>query len=281
MSGIELTKELKRQFVPIGLLEPNPLNPNTMREREFNLLYDNIENMGITDPILIRPHPNKGDMYRIIGGEHRWEVAKLLGFEEVPCTIVDNAEFSEDQEKFQMVRHNIIHGKMSPQKFMKLYESITGKYAEEIIAESFGFGDEEEFNRLVAKTAKSLPSEMQEEFQAAAKEVRTIEGLSAILNKMFSDYGDTLPYGYMVVAFGNQESIWLRMLPKMRKNFMEAAGLCKEHGKTLDHFMDGLLQLIADDKLDSFDMEQFMAELPDVVLVDEVEIPTLDFVGEL
>ena len=168
--------------------------------------------MGITDPILVRPHPEKEGLYRIVGGKHRWEVAKLLDFKEIPCTVVTDETFSEDKEKFQIVRHNIIHGKMSPQKFMKLYNSLTNEYSADAAAEMFGFVDEEEFQKLINQTAKSLPIELQQEFKDAAKEIKTIDDLSKLLNSMFARYGDSLPYGYMVVDYGCKHSFWLRMV---------------------------------------------------------------------
>lgn len=177
MSAEEKTKALKRKMVPITKLFPNNTNPNVMSTAEFNLLYDNIEKMGITDPILVRVHPKIKGSFRIVGGEHRWEVAKLLDFVEVPVTIVDDPDFDDDQEKFQLVRHNIIHGKMSPKKFLKLYESLSKKYADDVVAESFGFVEEEDFKKIISQTAKGLPKEMQEEFKEAAKEIKTIDGL--------------------------------------------------------------------------------------------------------
>ena len=101
--SLDKTQNLQRKDLPINDLEPNLNNPNEMSEQQFNMLYDNIERMGITDPILVRPLKEKKGKYRIIGGHHRWEVAKIFGYEEVPCTIVNDPNFDDDMEKFQMV----------------------------------------------------------------------------------------------------------------------------------------------------------------------------------
>ena len=279
-TAVEKTKELKRKEVPIHSLEPNDLNPNEMSDAEFNMLYDNMEAVGITDPILVRPHPEKKKAWRIIGGHHRWEVAKLQGFETVPVTIIEDESFDEDQEKFQMVRHNIIHGRMSPQKFMSLYETVQEKYSAEIAAEAFGFVDEDEFRKLINQTAKQLPPEMQEQFKEAAKDIKTIDGLAKILNELFALHGDSLPYGYMFVDFGGKESIWLRMEKGEKKNFMALATLCREQGRTLDGAMAALLQIVAKDN----DLAEKLVELsPEVDLenVGEDDLPTLDFLDTL
>lgn len=286
MSAIEKTKRHGRKFVPIDNLEANPDNPNEMNEAEFNLLYDNVEKMGLTDPIFVVPHPKpekkKKKMYMIIGGEHRWEVAKLHGFEEVPVTIVDEKDFNKDEQKFQMVRHNIIHGNMSPQKFMSLYQSLTKEYTKEVAAEMFGFANEEEFTRLIKETKASLPKELHGEFDAAKSELKTIDDLSALLNKLFSQHGDTLPFGYMIFDFGGQDSVWLRLQKSDLKNFNVLADACKSSGKTLDSVVSGLLQLIAneDEELEAI-LEVVIENAPDVdmSMLGDGTPPTLDMLN--
>ncbi|MCK5788850.1 MAG: ParB N-terminal domain-containing protein, partial [Chlamydiia bacterium] len=244
-TAIEKTKNLKRKFVKINMLEANPDNPNEMTDAEFNMLYDNIGLVGLTDPIFCVPHPTKKKMYRIIGGEHRWEVAKLYNFEEVPITLVDDESFTQDQQKFQIVRHNIIHGSMSTKKFMDLYEGLSTQYTNEVAAEMFGFSEKEDFERLIKQTKTSLPKELQDSFDAAKGDLKTIDDLSLLLNRLFSQHGDNLPYGYMIFEFGGKDSVWLRMGTSDLNNFNVLAEICKENSVTLDGVVSELLQLIA------------------------------------
>lgn len=266
MNAIEKTKSLRREMVHADKLFINDLNPNAMGTAEFNMLYDNVEKMGITDPLLVRP---VGDKYRIVGGAHRFTVGKLLDMEEFPCTIVTDPDFDDDQEKFQIVRMNVIRGRMSPDKFMKLYESLGKKYADEIMADSFGFADEEEFRKLVKQAAKELPKAMQAEFENAAKELKTIEGLSTLLNTMFTKYGDTLPYGYMFLDFGGKDSVWIRMSTATHKQVAELGNLCRENKRTMDDILGGMIGILVSDKptLDGL-----------IESSNEVEIP-LEFKG--
>lgn len=286
MNGIdamEKTKSLSRVFVGVGLLEANPMNPNEMTETQFNLLCDNIERIGLTDPILVVPHPEQEGMYRIIGGEHRWEVAKILGFDEVPVTIVDRDDFDEDAQAFQVVRHNIIHGKMSPKKFLGLYNSLAGKYTEEVAASMFGFAKQEEFARMVNATGKSLPPEMKVAFQKAKKDIKTVEDLSRVLNALFTKHGDTLPFGYMVFDFGGQESVWLRMSQKDKVSFLGLADICVGASKTLDGLMSSLLKVLSTGGADAL-LNQALELAPtvDVSGVDTSvsEMPTLDYLED-
>lgn len=277
--SVEKTKQIERKFVEIGLLHPNPENPNVMSERQFNLLYDNIEKMGLTDPILVRPHPEHPGAYRIIGGQHRWEVAKMQGFTEVPVTIVDHADFDEDAEKFQIVRHNIIGGQMDAAKFAKLVEGLNEKYNEEVAAELFGFTDEAEFRKLINATAKSLPKELQKQFKDAAKEVKTIDDLAKLLNSLFSKYGDTLPHGYMFVDFGGAESVWLRMQTGQLKDFRTLAEKVRERGKGLDHLFAHLIRLMNTEGGEEI-LDAWAKDAPDVQVSDEAPYATLDFLDE-
>jgi len=262
-----MTESLVRTTLPIDSLRANPNNPNEMSDKQFNLLYDNIERVGLTDPILVRPTQEDG-VYEIVGGEHRWEVAKLHELAEVPVTIITDADFDDDMMAFQTVRHNIIHGSMSPKKFMAMYQKLSGKYSTEVAAEMFGFAEEEEFRKLVIATAKSLPDDMKESFTKAAKEVKTITGLASLLNKLFTDFGDTLPYGFMVFDYGNHDNIWLRMNGSSQKK--EFLAVAEEYAVKGHRSMDAVVTLIF--KLlarKEFTMELFNSEVDKLPVVLE------------
>ena len=151
LGAIEKTKALLRLDLPIGLLVKNEENPNKMTQRAFDLLCDNFEKTGITDPILRacrstcqqdagrRRAGSEGRSrsscsscsrstswtFRIVGGHHRYDAAAYIGFEEVPVTVIMDPEFDEEQERFQLVRMNAIRGKLDPQAFFKLvFEAV-------------------------------------------------------------------------------------------------------------------------------------------------------------
>lgn len=261
MSAISKTADLRREDLPVTVLVKNEHNPNVMSDREFNLLVSNMEKTGLTDPILVRPLPD--GKYRIVGGHHRYEAAMLLDFTHVPCTIIDDPEFDEDQERFQIVRMNMIRGKLNPQKFLAMYNQMDKKYEAEIMAEAFGFADEDQFKKLVGQMAKTLPQGMQAEFKKAAEQIKTIDGLSALLNAMFTKHGNDLPYGYMFVDFGGQESVWLRMAQHDKKAFQDLTALCKARKRGVDSLFRLFMQSIAQEKMEW--MLQALESFPEVV----------------
>ena len=164
---------------------------------------------------------------------------------------------------------------MSPAKFMKMYEQAATKYGQEILQESFGFAHEEEFRKLVNEVKKSLPKEMQKDFTNAAKELKTIDDLSRLLNRLFTQYGDTLPYGFMCFDFGGKESIWLRMNSKTKDAVMALGKLCMEEKRTMDDLLGGLVRMAAQGDLHP-QLVQLIAETDEVEIPEGMEIPTAE-----
>jgi hypothetical protein len=269
VGAFEKTKETIRCFLAPALLEENTLNPNKMSDREFNNLCRNIEETGLTDPILIRPldrsecekvwtkagqdpetfakaAASKSLRFRVVGGHHRLKAALYLDFDEVPVTIVMAEDFDDDAEKFQIVRMNAIHGKMDPQSFMDLVQSLEKVYGPDVMQEAFAISDDKEWQKLINQTAKALPDKTsQDKFKEAAKEIKTVDGLSKLLNEMFTKFGDTLPFGYMVFDHGGQRSMWLRIEGKTMKALDLIGEQCIEKQRTIDDVVGAALQLIA------------------------------------
>ena len=274
MGSIDKTSALQRLTVPLSRLVKNADNPNRMSAREFDLLCDNLGKTGMTDAILVREiEPDAaGPLWRIVGGHHRYSAAAFLGWEDVPITVLPD-DFDDEQEKFQLVRMNAIRGKLDPTAFFNLYSQLSAKYSEEILQDAFGFAEEAEFKKLIAQTAKLLPDKhLQEKFKQAAAEIKTIDGLSALLNKMFTQYGDTLPYGYLIVDYGGQQSMWLRS-PKKTMDALAVIGMmCIDKKRTLDDVIGGLVRSIAKGELKDA-VAALIAASPEVQLPDPMSLP--------
>lgn len=264
MSAIEKTQKLERRNISLSLLVPSEYNPNKMSKRQFNLLCDNLDRTGVTDPVLVRPLSD--GRFKIVGGHHRYEAMLLKDFEDAPCTIIIDPDFDEDAEKYQLVRMNMIRGQLDANKFLALYQSMDKKYESEVMAEAFGFTDENLFKALIGQMSVSLPKAAQSEFKKAAEEIKTIEGLSKLLNQMFSKYGQTLPYGYMLLDFGGKDSVWIRLQPYDRQKFLAVAAKCAERKRSVDGLFRLFLQSIADGKYP--EMLQALDSFPEVVVPD-------------
>lgn len=263
--------KLLRAEVPVALLEDNEDNPNEMSDREWDLLIDNMKQRGFTDPIYCAPVDHAdflgrlskatdkaalwagmeadGKRFRIVGGHHRKKAAIFLQMEHVPCTIDLDPEFDREQQEIQMIRHNVIHGQMKPDKFFALYKKHEAKHGAEMMAQVFGFADQAYMDKLIAQTVKSLPDHMKQKFKEAAEEIKTVDDLAKLLNYMFTNFGDTLKHGWMCVDYGGQKSIWLRISKKTYDATLVLGDVCVKEGRTMDDIFGRLVQMLAKGEL--------------------------------
>ncbi|MCK9221336.1 MAG: ParB/RepB/Spo0J family partition protein [Limnochordia bacterium] len=92
---------MKVMSVPIKMIEIPPRQIRRRASQEgIKTLADSIAEVGLLHPITVRPL--KGDMYRLIAGERRFQACKLLGFEYIECIIADQ---TIDATRFQLVEN--------------------------------------------------------------------------------------------------------------------------------------------------------------------------------
>ena len=177
-------------------------------------LIDNLEQTGLTDAILVGPStcrcwpplkPRQGatsqgrlvDMFagikfNIVGGHHRFDGAPVPRLRDRPCAPSSWTRISTRSMRDLPARQDEHDpGQARPGGVLQaLRSSLPDKYSDEIMQDAFGFAEETEFKRLIEQTAKALPDKhLQDKFKEAAAEIKTIDGLSQLLNQMFTKYG--------------------------------------------------------------------------------------------
>lgn len=132
---ISLSETVEIVQIPSGKIHPNELS-----DIMFNRLVEDVQSIGFLQPVLVAPE--KDGTYRIVDGEHRYEVAKMLDMEQIPCVVV-SGEFAEDEtrQKFQTMRMNMIRGKVDKRKLAALVNDLATEMPVEDIAESMAFDD--------------------------------------------------------------------------------------------------------------------------------------------
>lgn len=71
--------------LPIGSVHPNRLQPRrTFDEETLEGLTDSVRELGVLQPILVRP---SDDGFELIAGERRWRAAKRAGLATVPAVV--------------------------------------------------------------------------------------------------------------------------------------------------------------------------------------------------
>lgn len=189
-------------------LVPNADNPNQQDDKTFNALCESIEAEGWTVPVNAVWVENRGK-YEIVSGEHRWRAAKVLGCL-VPVIALPADEFDQDRRDWNLVKDNILKGSLNPEKFASLYDRMVKKYDAETLQSLMGFTDNDAFKRVYRDVARALPPEMQQALEDAKDEIRTIDDLSIVLNRLFREFGETLPSNMMVFSLGGKDVLWVR-----------------------------------------------------------------------
>jgi len=109
--------------VPVGQLEPNPLQPRTIMDPDrLQELSASIRESGMVQPILVR---RTGEGYQIIAGERRWRAAQQAGLATVPVTV---REVADDRLLELALIENIQREELSPleeaQAFQRLQQDL-------------------------------------------------------------------------------------------------------------------------------------------------------------
>ena len=71
-------------------IHPNPEQPRKHISQEaLHELSQSIQEQGLLQPLLVRPHPKTQGAYQIIAGERRWHACQLAGLDQAPVLIRD------------------------------------------------------------------------------------------------------------------------------------------------------------------------------------------------
>lgn len=92
-------------------LIPNSNQPRVGPKEDLELQLQIVANEGVFEPLLVEPHPDVEDKYRIIDGERRWTNAKILveqGKEEfrlLPAEVTDHTLSEEERLRVWIYIH--------------------------------------------------------------------------------------------------------------------------------------------------------------------------------
>lgn len=205
-------------------------NPNEQDDATFNALVEQIAEVGITENIVVVDHTGNEEWehpetpYEVVSGNHRGKAAQVLDYETIPARIYSFEEWDSDFVKFQNIRHNVLKGKMSPEKFTKLFTSLATKYGEQATQDMMMFVDQEAFKKTLIDMTKDLPPEMRKEIEKSKDDIKTVDDLSNLLNRLFSEYGDTLAHDFMIFDYGGRQHYWIRMDKELKDKMASVKG---------------------------------------------------------
>lgn len=120
------------QMIETDLIKPNEYNPNSMNEDQFAMLVADFEENGfVGQPIIINSNNE------IIDGEHRWRVARHLGYEKVPVVVFNPKD--EDHQKMLTIGWNAKRGENSPLKLAEIITDLNQRHTLEEMSVKMGF----------------------------------------------------------------------------------------------------------------------------------------------
>jgi hypothetical protein len=122
---------------------------------------------------------------------------------------------------------------------MAMYQTALATDRKEDLQELFGFTSSDEFARMIGETKKNLkaagaPAEVVEHFEQASKEVKTIDDMSSVLNKLFAQYGDTLRWNFMVFSFGGKDHLFVTTDAVLWKRLQAVLEMTRKAGVDLN-----------------------------------------------
>lgn len=98
-------------ILPLASLEPNYNNPFRVEpdSNDMQTLMVSIRENGVLSPLIVRPHPEKADIYQIISGHCRHYCCTQLEIAEVPCII--RTDEMDDYSVMTLVQHSNVTGR--------------------------------------------------------------------------------------------------------------------------------------------------------------------------
>jgi len=164
----------------ISCLHPDPRNANVCDAETQAKLTRHIQNTGICPALLVRPYPKKKGHYVLIDGHHRWMIVKTLGWETVPCQVVD---VDANQAGLLLLTLNRLRGEDVPRKRAELIESLLPHWGVKTLATLLPETDQD-IQGLLALLAFDEAAQAERLREQMAQEAATLP----------------VPFGFMVTA---------------------------------------------------------------------------------
>ena len=79
--------------VPLDAITPNPRQPRSVfDEDELAELAHSVREIGVLQPVVLRPLPGAAGRYELVMGERRWRASREAGLETIPAIIRDTPD---------------------------------------------------------------------------------------------------------------------------------------------------------------------------------------------
>ena len=108
--------------LPVGSIRPNPKQPRTVfDEDDMAELVHSVREIGVLQPVVVRPVAGSSDQYELIMGERRWRASQAAGLERVPAIVRDTAE---DDLLRDALLENLHRSQLNPLEEAAAYQQL-------------------------------------------------------------------------------------------------------------------------------------------------------------
>lgn len=112
--------------VPVDQIHPNPDQPRRSFAKEaLTELTRSIQEKGVIQPLILRPHPDRSDRYEIVAGERRWRAAQAARLHEVPAVI---RSFDDTEALEVAIVENIQRSDLNPIDEAQAYRQLMDRF---------------------------------------------------------------------------------------------------------------------------------------------------------
>ena len=113
--------------VPVTSIRPNPFQPRkSLTDESLHSLAASVRELGVLQPLIVRPIEGDGDLYELIAGERRWRAAGLAGLELVPVLVQDDVNDRLSLE--QAVVENLHRVDLHPLEEAAAYQQLIDEF---------------------------------------------------------------------------------------------------------------------------------------------------------
>lgn len=145
--------------VPTEQVTPNPDQPRRVFDQAaLAELADSIRHRGIIQPLIVRRHPDDGNIYQIVAGERRWRAAQIAQLHELPVLV---RNFSDEEMLEVAIIENIQRADLNAIDEAASYRQLMTRFGhtQEKLAEALGKSRSHIANLL---RLLNLPEQVQE-----------------------------------------------------------------------------------------------------------------------
>ncbi len=135
-------------YLDVESLEAGSFQPRRMFEEDALIeLVSSVREKGVLQPLLVRKHPQKENMYEIVAGERRYRAAKIAGLKEVPVIV---KEFDDRTTLEVALIENLQRENLNPLEEAEGYKRLLNEFQY----------TQEELSKVVGKSRSFVANQM-------------------------------------------------------------------------------------------------------------------------